>query len=317
MPSNRVRINFRLWVKPTPPPPPIPKPSGLSRRGTDFISYATIGGLALILVLITVLAFRSFGNNGNPKGAVVSSSNNSTPNAGVISGVNPSQTPALYPTIVQTLPPTATKTPSIPTSTWTPLPPTSTPVPTTGALRIELRHVDGSPILNTKAELFLQAADINGDPMLGQSVGSSTSGSSGAAVFDVAPGQYVVLLSLGGIHLRPDVDRPGLANLAITAGETTQVSVKMGLVISSLRGATESCLIVENPDGSAYNASCKGFSDGLSRVETLPGNYHLSFTFGDLVRGYSDVGPITVSVGQTIEKHCTATAAPFQKATCD
>jgi hypothetical protein len=180
-------------------------------------------------------------------------------------------------------------------------------------------------MVDTSANLFRQAVDINGQPILGDEVSGTrtSSGNTGAVIFTPEPGNYVVLMNVPGPRFQPQGGSwdfqswPGVANLTVKVGETTQVLLRMGLVTSNLHGAYESCLIVENPDGSKYNASCKRFSEDISRVEILPGTYVLSFTFGELVQGYSAVGQITVSAGQTIEKHCTSTAAPFQEATCN
>ena len=159
-------------------------------------------------------------------------------------------------------------------------------------------------MLNTGVELSFQAVDINGDPMLGQRVGETTSGSSGAATFNVAPGQYIVLIRLPGVHFRPDLSWPGLANLTVIAGQTTQVSVAMGMVVSSISAPYDSsCLNVINPNGSTYQPVCKPFVNGLSMLEALPGTYELVFVG---IASITYAGPVTVSAGQTIERHCSS-----------
>lgn len=335
MPSNRVRIIYRLRVNPAPVdnPPDPPVATGISHRGNNPLGYWVL--TLLVITIISLLAYAvSRNNNGSASNTVTvrptparSGATNQIVNQPPLSPPNTSggtnRNPA-SPIISTATIKVNTPTP-LPTSTNTPVPlPTSTPRPTKGTIRIELRHSDNSAMVDISGYIFHQELDINGKPILGGALPvTGTSGSSGAVIFNPEPGDYVVLLDLPGPRFKPqggsrDFESwPGFANFRVVAGETTALSLTMGTVVSNLANASQSCLIVVNPDGTKYNAACKGFKEGVSRVEILPGTYRHSFTFGDSVQSYSDVGLITVSANQTIEKHCTATRGPYSKATCN
>jgi hypothetical protein len=219
------------------------------------------------------------------------------------------------------VPASATWTVAPASVTFTPAP-SSTPTerPTAGTLRIAIRHADGSPMLHTRTQVFMQAVDINGDPILGASVMDADTGDTGAAMYTLSPGAYVVLLSIGGPRFRTDVDSPGFPNVLVSAGSETDIDVGVGSVVSSAPGAYLSCLVVKPATAdSPYDASCSGFANGLSRVEALPGTYTLSFTIGDIVQTYADAGSVTITAGQTIQKQCSITGigVPRPSAECD
>lgn len=245
--------------------------------------------------------------------------------------VSPPQNPNLYSTYV---PPSPPQTPivnqvvQIPPTVFVPAAPTPTPQPKTGTLQIELRHADGLAVLNTSANIFHQAFDINGLPILGDEVSATrtSSGSSGLVTFTVDPGTYVVLLDLPGSRFLAQGGSwnfqswPGVPNLTVTAGATTRIALQLGVIVSTLstpaKGvAHNSCLRTKYQDGSFSDSGCQNFADGISRIESLPGTYTLSFHWAIDWSSYdSEAGTVTVTAGQTVEKHCQAILANGQYA---
>lgn len=264
-------------------------------------------GLVALALIIPFLISSGGGDSDQPSGG----GGGGRPNVG---GTVPQSTrvPSRTGGPVRTTTTVRTATTQTSTPSPTPSPPTTLPSssqPVVGELRLELRYADGSPVLDSFAELYEQQADINGDPILGDSLGGVSSGSSGAIHFEEPPGRYIVIFSsIRGPRFRPDVDRPGIANLNIEAGQVTAVPVTLGRVIVALtdeqgqasRG--EACVNVRAPDESTYRVNCVSTNDlGRVRLDLLAGDYILRYGWG---AWGSTVGPISIGEGQAFEVRC-------------
>lgn len=98
-----------------------------------------------------------------------------------------------------------------------------------GKLMITLRYADGAPI-STSVEIYKQAQDANGQPILGQYVTYGNTGQTGTASVDLEEGVYAI-----GRQGLPGYDWPERWNISVRAGQTTNFSYSMGRLKVTLR----------------------------------------------------------------------------------
>ena len=103
---------------------------------------------------------------------------------------------------------------------------------TLGRLIIGVRDADGGPISNRYTEINLQKLDVSGNPIKGDQVTAGRTDNTGAVVYDLVPGTYV--LGIGDISGEAWGET---TNHQIPAGQTTRLILTLGRLTIGVKNA--------------------------------------------------------------------------------
>lgn len=87
------------------------------------------------------------------------------------------------------------------------------------------------PISGLYVEVYSSALNVLQAPTAGERVESGRTGSTGSVVFDLAPGEYVVIADLRGYSWGTLTTGEGMANVIVQDGHSTNLSVRLGRLI--------------------------------------------------------------------------------------
>ena len=240
---------------PAPPPPtraaPPPRPTAPPRRKSSW-GWGLLGCAALVIALVLCAAaggLALYVLRPTPAPATGVAGITATP------PTPPRPTATLAPGAPTRVPPTVTPTPPpgaptvVPAPTHTPAAATATPQPTSGTaprsaytietlaggasasqgrLAIYLRRGDGAAIKGAYVRVYKQKQDLAGRWVTDQEVDGEYTDNAGLAAFDLAPGRYIVRADFRGYNWGQAADVLGAADVPVTAGQTTRLTVSLG-----------------------------------------------------------------------------------------
>lgn len=170
-----------------------------------------------------------------------------------------------------------------------------------GGITISVRSPSGG-VDDAGFNLAKANKDVQGNPVPGERLGYRSTDNTGKAVFEVPPGEYIILGDLNGYNWGTLATENGTAGIVVTAGQTTAVTISMGIVVVNLStpdggiNNEGTALYLQRPDvnGKLVRGSQVGYRSTANTGQTsylvTPGKYILraelrGYNWGDLAEG--------------------------------
>ena len=196
-------------------------------------------------------------------------------------------------------------------------------------LNVNLRYADGSPVFNSGLDIYRQSPDINGNPTINsEKIGESTTGKTGAALFDVVPGKYIVVFSnsgenqIQGTKFSDAIKRPAVANIEANSGIINKDITLGRLVIHFADDPKKyddtACVSARDDQQKLYSIGCFSASklpngEQIVIIDLIPSDRYETRLFSNqniAVTGEHNIGQTPLKEGQITELYCRTVESP-------
>jgi chloramphenicol 3-O-phosphotransferase len=159
----------------------------------------------------------------------------------------------------------------------------------TGRLQVGFVLADGATIVSQYVEVHFQQRDIAGHLVSNGRAGGGSTNNTGAVLFDLTPGKYIVTSDLSGYSWGNAYNTEGQDSVPVQPGQITSLIIKLGRITVALRKADGSADVSQYWEIHTQKADVSGNlvrdarvsggatdNAGRSIVDLTPGKYTVS-----------------------------------------